>query len=197
MFRAFRRPTAVFTRIFPSRRATHIGVDCGEPSGLTVATCQKFLPSNSLPTSSGSCAMSSPLVAGEEFNRNRSGLCRLGGDEAPRRRRRRAQPPRGLRGRERAVVVEALAEVAAELLQPLRLLARFDALGDDLEAQGLGEADDRTWHPLVGRSGADPLDQRTSDLEDVERSAAERIERRWQDAGLVQGDAEVELKELR
>ena len=35
-------PSAVLTMILPSRVSTHTVVDCGDPSGLTVARCQKF-----------------------------------------------------------------------------------------------------------------------------------------------------------
>ena len=49
--------------------------------------------------------------------------------------------------------------MAAEALQAFGLLARLDPLGDDLEAERLGEPDDRPRDPLVPGALRDPLDE--------------------------------------
>src|SRR6266545_2220697 len=68
MLRGLTRPRAELTRSLPSRVCTQTVVTCGEPVGLTVARCQKFLPSSACRTSSlssmaGSMWFSFPLVA--------------------------------------------------------------------------------------------------------------------------------------
>src|SRR5215470_10203685 len=49
-FRVFCRPAVVENRTALSSRLTHTTEDCGVPSGLTVATVAKFLPSRILRT---------------------------------------------------------------------------------------------------------------------------------------------------
>src|SRR6266542_6714 len=75
MLRGLTRPRAELTRILPSRVCTQTAVTCGEPVGLTVARCQKFLPSSACRTSSlssmvGSMWFSLPLLASLEPRRS-------------------------------------------------------------------------------------------------------------------------------
>src|SRR3954469_4319253 len=63
MFRGFLRPRALLTRIFPSRTSTQTEVDWGEPSGFTVARCQKFGSSRRFRTFSGS-SIGAPFECG-------------------------------------------------------------------------------------------------------------------------------------
>src|SRR5437773_692866 len=66
-FRCLRRPTAVLTRIRSPRRSTHTGDDWGDPSGLIVATCQKFGSWSAFRIDSGSSAIPLSFQSGVEY----------------------------------------------------------------------------------------------------------------------------------
>src|SRR5690606_13837799 len=85
--------------------------------------------------------------------------------------------------------------VAAVAAQQLELTARFDPLGDHLEAQALGERDDRLGDRGVVRIGGDVLDERLVDLERLDREALEVQRRRVAGAEVVDREADAETVE--
>src|SRR3954471_20245052 len=74
MLRGFFLPSAVLTRILPSRSCTQTTVACGLPSGLTVASVQNCLPSSALLTFSGS-AMRAPSVGSRHHSTTAAVVC--------------------------------------------------------------------------------------------------------------------------
>src|SRR3954454_23429601 len=107
----------------------------------------------------------------------------------------RGEEPADLLGGERPGEDEALAAVAALLLQPLELLALLDPFGQRLEVQRLAEAHERV-DELTGRTRlGDRLDERLVDLQRVDREPAEVRERRVAGAEVVDGDAHTDLLE--
>src|SRR5205807_9671792 len=120
-----------------------------------------------------------------------------------------ALPPRGLAlgagsqqlpdrlGGPRAGEVEALADVTAERLELIELLAGLDAVGDRDEPERMRHVDhggdDRRVFGLV----AELAHERAVHLQDVERKALERAERRLARAEVVQAQNHAELLERR
>ena len=92
--------------------------------------------------------------------------------------------------------VVALAEVAADLAQHVELRAGLDALGDDLEADGLGEADDQAHERRVVVGEREALDELARDLQRVERQVAQVAERRVAGAEVVERELHAEVAEL-
>ena len=79
--------------------------------------------------------------------------------------------------------------MAAELAQALELDLALDALGDDLQAERAGDLDDGGDDRRVLVLGADAVDERAVDLDDVEREALQARQRRVAGAEVVDEDA--------
>jgi len=80
--------------------------------------------------------------------------------------------------------------------EELELLARLDALGDDVELERPGEGDDRLGDRRVVRGGRDLADEGAVDLERVGGEEPERAERRVAGAEVVDRDADAEALQL-
>jgi hypothetical protein len=74
--------------------------------------------------------------------------------------------------------VEALPERAAHLPQRGELLGLLDALADDPQPEVVAELDDGASDRRPAAVGAEALDERARQLEDVEREAVEVLQRR-------------------
>ena len=95
-------------------------------------------------------------------------------------------------GAERPGEHEALAAVALLFLQLAELLVLLDALGERLQAELLAELHERVEErPRLDRVG-DRRDERTVDLQDVDRELAQVRERRVAGAEVVDRDADAE-----
>ena len=90
----------------------------------------------------------------------------------------------------------ALAEVASELAQLRELPVGLDALGDGDEAERVGEAHEVGGDGRVLRVVLDALDEGQVDLDDVDREAAEVLERREPGAEVVERDADAVVVQL-
>src|SRR5579872_3984389 len=101
-----------------------------------------------------------------------------------------------LGGRDRAGEQEALAEGRAHAPQLICLLALLDALGDDLQVQALAEIDDPAHELTLARVGLDPVDERSVDLEDVDRVGLQAGERRVAGSEIVDGHAHADVLQL-
>ena len=85
---------------------------------------------------------------------------------------------------------EALGHVTPEPPDALELLERLDPLGDDLEIQRVGEADDR-GHDERGPQLGKALDEQPVDLQLVGQGREQVLEKRVPRAEVVEGDAEA------
>ena len=85
----------------------------------------------------------------------------------------------------RGGVEEALAPGAAELEERGGLLGALDPLGDDLEPEAEGQADDAGDDRVAGAAQAELGDERPVDLHDVDREPAQVVERRVAGAEVV------------
>src|SRR5687767_13478554 len=62
----------------------------------------------------------------------------------------------------------ALHLVASELAEPVELLRCLDSFGDRSQTEVAGQVDDGADDPFVPGVGAEPLDERAVDLDEVE-----------------------------
>jgi hypothetical protein len=69
-----------------------------------------------------------------------------------------------------------LRQLAAELRQPRGLFACFDSLGHGVELEGAAQLDDGMHERGLTRALRDVLDERSVDLDRVEREAAQVAE---------------------
>jgi FtsH-binding integral membrane protein len=95
----------------------------------------------------------------------------IGGDERPA--TTTAQPLRQSLGRHRPVEPEALPAVAAGRSHQLELLVGLDPLGDDIDAEAVGERHDGAHDGLGGAVLAEARDERSVDLDRVEGELAQ------------------------
>ena len=79
--------------------------------------------------------------------------------------------------------------------QPVALPAFLDPFGDHVEAQALTEVDDPAHELLLARILVDPVDERTVDLENVDREVAQMRERRVAGAEVVDRDPDPQRPE--
>src|SRR5436309_978978 len=73
---------------------------------------------------------------------------------------------------------ESLGVLAPEFAQPVELAFGLDALGNRVELQRLRQPDDRTRERRLLRVAVDTDDERSIDLQDVDREALEVAQRR-------------------
>src|SRR3954452_9264708 len=90
---------------------------------------------------------------------------------------------------------EALADGAAELVERDPLLDGLDALGDDRETEAVAEGDDGFGDRAVVLVAGQSVDERTVDLEAVDRQLLEVCERRVAGAEVVDCELHTELTE--
>src|SRR5690606_18277594 len=99
-------------------------------------------------------------------------------------------------GAQRCAIQEALKLVACILPQEGELLVRFDALGDDLQAQIVAERDDRANDRRIVRVSRDILHEGTIHLQPVDRKAFEIAQARIAGSEVVDRDLHDEIVEL-
>ena len=83
-----------------------------------------------------------------------------------------------------------------QLAQCGGLLGSFDAFGHGAEAEGAGEIDDELADRELRRVDGDVVDEGLVDLQDVERQAAEVVERGVAGAEVVDRESDAEVLEL-
>src|SRR5919106_269146 len=93
----------------------------------------------------------------------------------------------------RPCVVVPLTERAPERAERFGLLACLDAFGDDLEAEGAGEPENRLDECAVV---VDPIDERLGDLEHVDREVVQMAQGRIAGAEVVECEPHSELAQL-
>src|SRR5580700_140326 len=95
--------------------------------------------------------------------------------------------------RDRRAEDEALSEGGAALGDEVEVLGGFDALGDGLEAELLGEPDGEAQYGLLLHIQGDARDERTIELDRVERQPGEGCEVRIARSEIVDGEAYAQL----
>src|ERR1700677_3164591 len=88
----------------------------------------------------------------------------------------------------------ALAMSAAEIAQYVRLLARFDALGDRLDAEVVAKLDDTVHDGGSALFAGDRADEAPVDLHGADRQVAEHRKRRVPGAKIVEGYRHAHLR---
>ena len=84
----------------------------------------------------------------------------------------------------------ALQQVALPLPQQVQLLGSFDALGGHLHPEALGKSDQRRHQRAIGGIvGAEVLNQRTVEFENLGRQAVEAAEAGIAGAEVVNGES--------
>ena len=92
---------------------------------------------------------------------------------------------------------EALALVTAEVDETVELALVLDALGDDLQPEAPGQADDGGDQRRAARVRVDQrIDERLVDLEHVDGEALQMAERGVAGPEVVDGDPDAQLPEL-
>src|SRR5215467_5140894 len=99
-------------------------------------------------------------------------------------------------GRHRPREEEALALVAAQVLQLETLLVGLDAFRRHVHVEALGHGDHRAHDGAVAALVAEPLHEGAVDLERVHREALEIAERRVPGAEVVDGEPHAQVLEL-
>src|SRR5215472_10050568 len=99
-------------------------------------------------------------------------------------------------GRHRPREEEALALVAAQVLQLETLLVGLDAFRGHVHVEALGHGDHRAHDGAVAALVAEPLHEGAVDLERVYREALEIAERRVAGAEVVDGEPHPQVLEL-
>ena len=87
----------------------------------------------------------------------------------------------------------ALGVRAPEVDEAVALLLAFDALGHHGQVEGGGDVHDGADHGVV--AGAEGVDERLVDLDDVDGQTGQGVERREPRAEVVDGDAKPEAPE--
>jgi hypothetical protein len=95
--------------------------------------------------------------------------------------------------RNRARIEIALAKAAAHHLQALGLPLRFDALGDDLHAEAVGDPDQRLDDHAAPGAAFDAADEGAVDLDDVDREIQQMGQRGEAGAEIVERDENAPL----
>src|ERR1700730_12575128 len=90
---------------------------------------------------------------------------------------------------------EALGPVTAEVFEDVKLLGGLDTFGDDGQAEGVGELDDRGSDRLFSFIAFKFVDEGPVDLHKVERELAEGRERRVARAEVIDADLDARVSQ--